>query len=186
LNGLDFFSAVVQRLQPADWEHPSPCSGWQARDVLGHVGTAVDFGTRLLRGEQPAWAPADPPGTAVVGDPGSWWRELVEPARSAVADADLDQVLDSPMGRRTIGEGLAFPAVDLFIHGWDLACSAGLDVDIPPEAMQFTHSIIDPVPAEQVRSARVFGQELDTSPDATPMQAFIAWTGRDPNWRPQS
>jgi hypothetical protein len=123
----------------------------------------VDFGTKLLHGEQPAWAPADLPGTAVVGDPGSWWRELVEPARNAVAGA-----------------------VVLFIHGWDLARSAGLDVDIPPEAMQFTHGIVDPVPAERVRNARVFGQERDASPDATPMQSFIAWTGRDPNWRPQS
>jgi hypothetical protein len=48
--------------------------------------------------------------------------------------ADLTTVVDSPMGRRSIGEGLSFPAVDLFVHGWDLARSVGAEGVIPPEA----------------------------------------------------
>ena len=35
--GLDFFTAVLTQVVEADWERPSPCAGWTARDLLGHL-----------------------------------------------------------------------------------------------------------------------------------------------------
>ena len=182
VEGLGFFSASVTLLQNPDWKRPSPCSEWTALDVLGHVGTAVGFGTKLLRGEQPVWSPSDPPGTNVVGDPHSWWDALVDPARRAVADVDLTIVVESPVGKRTIGDGLSFPALDLFIHAWDLARSVGRDVVIPPEAVEFAHVIFAPIPPERMRSPRIFGDPVAAPPDATHSEEFIAWTGREPRW----
>ena len=182
LHGLDFFGNVVGRVPSSDWEKPSPCTGWRVIDVLGHVGTAVRFGTALLRGESPEWKPLDPPGSPVGPDPAAWWSMLVEPARQAVRGADLSQVVDSPMGRRSIGDGLSFPAVDLFVHAWDLGRGAGIDVVVPTEAMEFAHSVIDPIPDEQKRSPRVFAEQVPPPADATPSQSFLAWAGRDPAW----
>lgn len=88
------------------------------------------------------------------------------------------------MGRRSIGEGLSFPALDLFIHARDIGRVVGADVEIPAEAIEFAHAVIDPIPAGQVRSPRVFAAEVSPPPDATPTQRFIAWTGRDPRWGP--
>ncbi|MHB8618090.1 MAG: TIGR03086 family metal-binding protein [Chloroflexota bacterium] len=182
LNGLDLFTSVVAQLQPSDWEQPSPCVGWRALDVLGHIGSAVRFGTMLLRDERPAWQPADPPGAAVEGDPGSWWQAIVGPAREALQGVDLARVVESPMGRRTIGDGLGFPALDLFVHAWDLGRSAGVEVAIPVDVIEFAHGVIDPIPVEQVRNPRVFASETAAPTNATVTQAFIAWTGRDPRW----
>ena len=81
----------------------------RALDVLGHVGQGTRFGTLLLEGAQPAWAPVEPPGAAVDGTPGEWWEQLADQARTAVAGADLSRVLDSPRGQRSIAEGLSFP-----------------------------------------------------------------------------
>lgn len=153
-------------------------------DVLGHVGSAVGFGTRLLLGRQPEWAPADPPGAAVEGDPATWWNALTGPAREAVGGADLDRVIDSPVGPRSVAEGLRFPALDLFIHGWDVVRSVGGDVVLPTEVVEFAHAAIDPLPTERVRSPRVFGAERPPPAGATPTQACLAWTGRDPFWAP--
>lgn len=180
LTGIDFFDGIVHRIDAQDWRCPSPCAGWTALDVLGHVGTAIEFGTRLLRGEQPEWHPVDPPGRAVSGDPARWWSAKVEPAKGAVRGVDLTREVDSPTGRRSIGQGLSFPAVDLFVHGWDLARSSGIDVDIPDEAIEFTRQAVDGFPPEQVRSPRVFGAAVESAPDATATERFIAWTGRDP------
>jgi uncharacterized protein (TIGR03086 family) len=152
--------------------------------VLGHVGSAVRFGTKLLRDDRPVWEPVDPPGSAVEGDPGSWWQTLVGPAREALSGVELSRVVESPMGRRSIGEGLSFPALDLFVHAWDLSRVVGVDVEVPVEAIEFARGVIDPIPAEQVRSPRVFAAEVAPLPDATPTQRFIAWTGRDPRWAP--
>jgi uncharacterized protein (TIGR03086 family) len=183
IEGLDFFSGAVRGLRPDDWQRASPCAGWRALDVLGHVGSGVRFGTLLLEGKQPTWSPAEPPGANVDGEPAGWWASLVEPARTAVQDADLTQVVDSPMGRRSIGDGLSFPAVDLFVHAWDLARSAGQDVVIPAAAIEFAHSVIDPLPEAASRSERVFAAARQ-APGGSPSEVFLAWTGRDPGWGP--
>ena len=184
LEGLDFFGAVVVATPPDAWERPSPCAGWRALDVLGHVGAAVRFGTSLLRGEEPTWHPANPPGAAVEGAPAPWWLAAAGPAREAVVGVDLDQVVDSPLGRRSIGEGLSFPAIDLFIHAWDLGCTAGIVVDVPDEVMRFTHAVIDAMAPERVRSPRVFAAAVPERDGLSATEAFIAWTGRDPRRKP--
>jgi uncharacterized protein (TIGR03086 family) len=180
--GLDFFGDAVHRLGPEDWEQASPCQGWRALDVLGHVGQATRFGTALLQGTRPDWSPVDPPGALVEGPPGAWWTGLAGPARDAVDGVDLSREMDSPAGRRSVGDGLSFPALDLYIHGWDIAKSGGIDLVIPAEAIEFAHAVIDPVPAERVRNGRVFAAERPAPADATASEAFLAWTGRDPAW----
>ena len=184
IEGLGFFSDSVTLLDDPDWQRASPCSEWTTLDVLGHVGTAVRFGTELLRGEQPVWSPSSPPGADVDGDPGTWWDALVTPARQAVVGVDLTEVVESPVGRRSIGDGLSFPALDLFIHAWDLARSVRRDVVIPTQVIEFAHVIFDPIPSEQMRSPRVFADALAVPTPATPTEAFIAWTGRNPRWTP--
>ncbi len=184
INGLDFFTAAAERLDPDDWAKPSPCESWRGLDVLGHVGVATRFGTALLAGDAPEWAPHDPPGDAVDGDPLEWWSALVGPAKAAVGGVDLSKVVDSPIGRRSIGEGLSFPALDLFIHGWDVAATAGHKVEIPEAAIEFGHMVIDPLPEDMKRSARVFAAEVNVGADASPTNRMIAWTGRDPGWTP--
>lgn len=184
LDGLDFFTAAVRRLDRTDWPRPSPCADWRAVDVLGHVGAGVRFGTELLGDAHPKWEPVEPPGAVVAGDPGAWWAGLVRPAAERVRGADLSRVVESPMGRRTVAEGLRFPALDLFVHGWDLTRVVGADVEIPAEVIEFARAVIDRVPTEQLRSPKVFAAAVPVPSDATPTESFIAWTGRDPRWQP--
>ncbi len=182
--GLDFFTTCVARLGRGDLLLASPCSEWTALDVLGHVGAGIDFGTRLLRGERPTWAPLDPPGDGVTGDPHRWWDLLASSARQSVAAVDLAAQVETPNGKRTIGDGLSFPALDLYVHGWDLTRSVGLDTAIPTEAIEFAHDFLDPLPAERLRHPGVFSAPVVGAPNLTTTQAFIAWTGRDPAWLP--
>ena len=184
LQGLDAFSAVVGQVGPDDWERPSPCAGWRALDVLGHVGSAVRFGAVLLSQGEAQWKPFDPPGDAVQGDPARWWESIAPEARAAVTGTDLSRVIDAPRGPRSVADGLSFPALDLFVHAWDLGRAIGLVVEVPPEVIEFGHFVIDPIPSGQVRSGTVFGDEVPTPADASPSDAFIAWTGRDPGWAP--
>lgn len=180
-SGLDFFDEAVGLVAGGEWQSVSPCAGWSALDVLGHMGVGTDFGTRLLRGESPDWDPVDPPGAAVTGDPAQWWARISAAAREAVQDVDLTREIDSPRGRRSVADGLRFPAVDLFVHAWDLARSVGQTVDLPEGAIAFAYDALAHVPVEQLRSARVFGAESGAPPGSSATERFIAWTGRDPN-----
>ena len=182
--GLDLFSSVVERFPASGWDGPSPCAGWRALDVLGHVGSTTRYGIDLLAGGSPAWKPTERPGDFVEGDPAAWWAELAGRARKLVRGVDLSTEVDTPGGRRTVAEGLSFPALDLFVHAWDLAHSAGTDVDIPAEVVTFTHSVLDRLPPEQLRGPGVFAPAVPPADDANPTDRFIAWTGRDPRWPP--
>jgi uncharacterized protein (TIGR03086 family) len=183
--GLDYFTAVVDAVPAGSWQQPAPCEGWKALDVLGHVGEATGMGARILRGGELSFAPVDPPSGAVDGDPKVWWHARAEDAREALATVDdLDREVDSPRGRRTVREGLSFPAVDLFIHGWDLATATGQKVVIPDEAIAFTRQMFEHIPAEMCRRPGVFADQVDVPADASPTDAIIAFTGRNPDWSP--
>lgn len=179
--GLDAFGTVVARMTPPDWDRPSPCEGWTALDVLGHLGSSIRMGISVLRGEQPTWPDVPRPADLVDAEPAAYWQAIAAEAREALAGADLDLEMDTPMGRRTVADRLAFPAIDLFVHAWDIGRAAGFAVTVPDDVIAFSHSYIDPFPTEVVRGKQgAFGPEVAAPPDASPTEAFIAWTGRDP------
>lgn len=181
-NGLDFVTSIVDRLPDDAWDRPSPCADWRLLDVLGHLGITTRFGIDVLEGRQAAWQPPSRPGDAVEGPPKEWWRQLAAHAHEVIAGVDLDRTVETPAGPRRVGAGLTFPAVDLYVHGWDMARAVGLEVDIPPEAVRFGRSVLEPIPAEQLRRPATFGPEVPAPEDASPTAAFLAWTGRDPGW----
>jgi len=181
LDGLDFFTRVVEQVDPGGWEAASPCAGWTALDVLGHLGSAIRFGAAALRGETYQWPTVDRPAELVQSDPAAYWADTAAAARQSLQGADLDLVMDTPMGPRSVRDRLAFPAIDLFVHAWDIARAVGIEVGIPVPVMEFAHSYIDPLPQEMVRGqSGAFGPELRVGPDASPTTVFIAWTGRTP------
>jgi trehalose 6-phosphate phosphatase len=139
------------------------------------------MGLSVLRGEQPSWPQVDRPAELVEGDPAEVWHGLVEQCRAALEGADLDTVMDTPMGPSTVRQRLAFPAIDLYVHAWDIGQAAGLPVTIPDDAIEFAHHYLDSVPTERMRGdGGAFGAEVEAPADATPTERFIAWTGRAP------
>lgn len=179
--GLDVFGEVLEQLGPDDWDKQSPCAGWTALDVLGHLGSSIRMGISIFRGEQPEWPETTQPRELVTGDPVSFWREISAEARDSLAGADLDLVMDTPIGPRTVADRLAFPAIDLFVHAWDIGRAAGIEVVVPDDVIEFTHGYIDPFPTEAVRGpGGAFGPEAAAPAGATPTERFIAWTGRPP------
>jgi uncharacterized protein (TIGR03086 family) len=181
LDGLDFCGAVVDQLGADDWDRPSPCEGWTALDVLGHLTTSLNMGLSLFAGEQPTWPDVERPADLVDGDPAAVYAEVAQRCRTAFGSADLTVEMDTPMGRRSVGDRLAFPAVDLYVHAWDIGRTVEVAVEIPQDVIDFAHSYIDPLPTEAVRGPKgAFGPEADVAADATATDRFVAWTGRTP------
>lgn len=179
LSGLDVFGSVVKQVADDAWDNESPCEGWTARDVVGHIVGVLDVGNMILRGEKPDWSGAPERPRDIVGDdPVGRFERASETARASLVGVDLDQVLDSPRGPRPIREGLSFPAMDLHVHAWDLGRAAGIAVEIAPEVQEFTRACLAPMPEEVFRSSGIFGPEQPVPENATQTEAFLAWTGR--------
>ena len=57
---------------------------------------------------------------------------------------------------------------------------------LPAGAVEFARSALEPLPAGQVRNPRVFAAEKPAPAGASDSRAFLAWTGRDPDWTPSA
>ena len=178
LTGLDRFGGVLQEVKAEDWDRPSTCAKWTARELVGHVLVVVDNATTVLRGGAPDYG-AEPDLAATAGDdPVAAFRQRDEAARAALHGADLDDDMDTPMGPMPVRKRLAFPAMDLHLHSWDLGRTIGVEVELPEEIARFTRDAIEPMPQDRVRSEGVFGPEVEPPADATPTERLMAWTGR--------
>ena len=176
--GLDFFTAVLTQVVDDDWERSSPCAGWTARDLLGHFASTAWSASSLMQGLEPTWPDPARPGDPVKGDPVEFWRGTVLRAQHVLADADLTRPMESPLGH-TVAEALAIPVTDLYIHAWDLAATINLVIDMPATVIAYAHDHLDQVPEEIIRGEnRAFASKAQAPADATPIEEFLAWTGR--------
>jgi uncharacterized protein (TIGR03086 family) len=140
------FSAVVDRLVPADWDAASPCEGWCARDVLDHVVTTQrDFLAKHVH-----LGTAEPTGPG-PGDPATTWHAHDAEVQRLLADPDVrDHAYDGVFGTTTVGRSLIdFYGFDLLVHRWDIAAAAGIDERLTDDELD----VVD-------RSADGFGEHL--------------------------
>ncbi|TYP84889.1 TIGR03086 family metal-binding protein [Blastococcus xanthinilyticus] len=123
-------TALLDTVPPAGWTRPSPCEGWTAADVVGHViETQRDFlathGVDL--GEAPDLA----------ADPAAAWRAHAERVAGAVSDdAVLARGFDGFFGPTTVGATFErFYVWDMVVHRWDVARAVGADAALTDEEL---------------------------------------------------
>ncbi|NDZ92721.1 TIGR03086 family protein [Streptomyces sp. SID6673] len=165
------FGDVLDEVPPDRWAAPSPCDGWTARDVVGHViETQRDFIARheIHLDETPA-----------LDDPAAAWRAH----RTAVADRLAEPAVgakpfDGHFGPTTVGETLLrFYGFDMVAHRWDVASAAGRE-------LRFTDAELDMMET----AAAGFGPALygdgvcksgvEAGPDADRQARVLAMLGR--------
>lgn len=128
-------SARLDGLSPQQWSAPSPCEGWDAREVVRHlIETQRDFfaGRGLDVGAAPD----------VDDDPAAGWRAHRAAVSALIAqDAVVATPYDGHFGPTTIGETLErFYVFDMVVHRWDVARAVG-DEDV------FTETELDQLEA---------------------------------------
>ena len=164
-DGLGQFGSVVHAMPTPAWSAPSPCAGWTALDVLGHLGSAIAFGVDLVEGRDHQWPTFDRPADLVVGQPVDYWDLIAASARSALAGVDLAATRETPLGTRTVAQGLAFPAIDLYVHAWDIGRAGHIDVEVPDDVISFAHQYLGQIPPDKMRGpGGAFGPEV-VAPD---------------------
>ena len=168
------FAEKIAAVPDDSWDNPSPCEGWTARDVVGHVistqGMFLGFVGREL-GDIPS-ADHDPLGA---------WR-----AASAVVHADLE----NPERAATEFTGFTgtstfeaavnrFLCFDLVVHNWDLSRATGQDERIDAEDIERVRQQAEEF-GDAMRAPQAFGSAIEPPEGADSQQKLLAFLGRTP------
>jgi uncharacterized protein (TIGR03086 family) len=170
------FTQRVQAVPTGGWDRPSPCEGWLAKDVVGHLVAWVPAFFADAGG--PALPAAPPPGA----DPTSAWQALDTAIQAVLDDPDQasSEVNHPYVGRRRFDEAIGqFVLPDVFIHTWDLARATGQDETLDPALVHELLVGMEPLD-EMLRASGQYGPRVDVPTDADEQTQLIAFTGRRP------
>jgi uncharacterized protein (TIGR03086 family) len=172
------FDHVVRSVPAAAWSNPSPCEGWSARDVLGHVIAVQGYVESLARGVAPTMNPYGTPGDLAGDDPLRAWSTARESVLAAIdGPGVLDHTVQTFRAEETIDNFLAWNVVDTLAHTWDLARAAGVDDHLDDDLV--AHATTQAAPAiESMRQPPFFSSEVVTTSDPSPAAQFLAMLGR--------
>ena len=162
------FTSVVEAV--TDWDAASPCEGWTATDVLGHVlDTERDF--LGARGR-------DLP-VLDQGSPADRWRAHEAAVSGLLADpAVAAEAFEGHFGPTTVGETLTrFYGFDLLVHRWDLARSQGREEALTDAELDEIDAAVDGF-GEHAYAPGIFGQPVEVSGEADRQARVLARTGR--------
>lgn len=175
----DGFTQRVEQVPEDRWDSPSPCDGWVARDVVGHL---VGWMPGFFFGQ---WGLTPPTVPAVGDDPAAAWLTTDAALRALLDDAELvASERDLPMGRKSFGAAFEMIAVpDVLVHTWDLARATGLDDTLDADEVARQASDLPPPGSpmdEMLRSSGQFGPRVEVPDDAPAQDRLLGFMGRQP------
>ena len=170
----------IDAVPGAAWANPSPCAGWDGRDVIRHL---VDWlpGPGFLLG---TFDVATAPIPSVDDDPAGAWAAVRDAIQRALDDpAVAPRVEDcGPAGTLSFEAAVDMTCTpDVLIHTWDLAQAAGIDVELDREQVDRQAAAIDALPPSvdaAMRASGHFGPRVEVPPDADALTRLLAFYGR--------
>lgn len=179
VRALDAFEAVLAAVPVDRWLSPSPCEGWAAVDVAGHV-TAGLLVVELRAAGRPL-PQDDPDWREVAGaDPLASWREVRARMTAELTPAALDRRVPLAMGiEMTVREWIEQYPLELLVHTWDLARATGQTVVLPADLVDAALETAKAM-APRGREAGMLGAEVPVPGDADSQARLLALFGRDP------
>lgn len=187
----DLYDEVLPRV--TDWDAPSPCRSWSARDVLAHVVDEQMWVPGLLAGgtidevaddlEEPLRRLGDFTGPELVRQ----WSAVRAPVAASWKGTPDDDEVSLSYGPARVDHYLAQQTFDLAVHAWDLAASQGVELrwseDLARTVWEFVRDDLADDPAPELFAPPVPGFEGDA---VSLQEATLALTGRDPAAWPAS
>jgi uncharacterized protein (TIGR03086 family) len=167
---LGYTRVVLNDVGPDNLDAPTPCSGWTLARLLVHMEDALDAFTEAAAGRVhvvPAATAEDrvdalrEKACALLGA----WTDI-RPPSVAVGD----RLLEAPLL-------VAMAALEITVHGWDVAQSTGRGTPIPDDLARGLHPIATRVVQPADRGSR-FGPAWRPAAPTSPSADLLAFLGR--------
>lgn len=170
--------AVVRRVPDDAWDNPSPCADWSGREALGHtIWGLKNLTAGITGGESPAQqAEADVAGA----DPVSSWTGAMDAMLAALDQQGvLGKEITTPFGHMSVDDAIGTLFIDPLAHTFDVARAAGIDPAMPADVAAKGLATLRPFD-ELIRRPGAFDARIDLTDEASAVDRFIAFTGRQP------
>ena len=174
------FAVRLRLVGPNDWARPTPCEGWDTRDLVNHVVGGNRRYLMLLRGASAEDTNRTRNMDHLADDPVAAFVTTAAELEAAFDEGGaLARKVDHRFGERTGAQLLALRVLDITVYAWDIAQALGVDDTLDPTAVDYalTH-------AEEVERLRIHGvfatPTVPLSTDASPQERLIHLTGRLP------
>jgi uncharacterized protein (TIGR03086 family) len=177
VRALDGFEAVLAGVVPSRWDAASPCEGWCAADVAGHVIGDLRAVEAFAAGRMDADSAADPR-SAAGDDPVAAWGAARAGMMAVLDPVALARPVPLPWGgQMPLGEFLERCPMEILVHTWDLAQAtgqlAGLDPGLLRDALEPARQF-----APALRASGLVGRERAVAEDADDLTRLLAIFGR--------
>jgi uncharacterized protein (TIGR03086 family) len=177
-SALDATRGYVAGVGVEHWELPTPCDGWNVRELLNHIVSGNLWAAELGSGRTIADV-----GSALDGDVlGTNHVEAYDrSSESAASVFEMPGALDNPCAVSygpvpgSVYAGHRF--VDVLIHGWDLASATGQRTDLDPGLVDACWEVVRPQ-LSLLQGSGAFGVEKPEHAGANPQAALLAALGR--------
>ena len=189
---IAYTRASLVLVTEADLDRTTPCHGWLLRDLLGHMDDSLEAMATAARATSLSLVPSEPPTASADlldsiclrarGLLGHWQPVpggVLGGERDGDADGDIE-LAELSLPRELLG---AVGALEITLHGWDVAEAIGRPRTIPPDlAMDLWPVARDHITGSD-RPFR-FGTPVEVSDWATPATRLLAHAGRTALWSP--
>lgn len=164
---------TIRRIEPGQWDLPTPCTEWTVRDVVAHLATGNHVVAEAFAG-RPAgydWQPE--------GDAAQAYAETARALMHAVeAPGAMTQTVALPYGEFPGERAAGLRLVDILSHTWDLAKATGQPTDFLPELNELALEMSRAAMQGRPRPAEVFAAEQPAPKGASAADRLAAFLGR--------
>src|SRR5262249_32611283 len=170
----------VDSVGDGQWQMPTPCEGWDVRELVNHIVSGNFWAGELARGKTIEEV-GDRLDGNVLGDEAV--AAYDESARAANEAFRAPGAMEAPCavsygpvpGAVYAGHRL----IDVLIHGWDVAKATGQDTTLPPDLVEATWAVVEPQ-KDLLLGSGMFGADHTTPPGADRQTALLTLLGRMP------
>ncbi len=176
------FRGVVALVADDQWSVPTPCDGWNVRQLVGHVAAGCQMAATLADGGTRQDAITTLGIDHLGDDPLAAVDAALQRQQAAFERPDIEtHVFQHPAGDMPGAQLLRFRISDLLVHQWDLARAIGADDTLDPMLVQEVLDAIAPM-VPMMATTGVFGggPSGEVTDDAAPQLRLLDAMGRRP------
>ncbi len=176
-------TATAEVLGAVEDDHrrlPTPCAEFDVAELCQHVAVWIQVFDSTINGTELGFDPS----TERIDD---GWQSIVATSGESIVAGLKDRGHERMMtmtGAELPGEMvLNMMLMEYIGHAWDVTQACGLEWSFSEESAVAGLAAAEAIVQPEHRGSPMFGEQVDVAADAPAIDRFVAFIGRDPNWR---